>query len=257
MQTDTEYGQKGKKLSFDQLKELDAYFDRQLKESGKKRVSSQSVKKPVFSLKKITAYTFGLILCLLLPFVVLIRTSILLYSAYGLNGWLALGAGVAATAVLLLCYLLFLSFKISGEAKLHKYVVRGVIALVCVYCGYGLIYFSAMNAKSQEVSSYYHSLHPVLRITLATSVLADQNLIVTDMQRTPEDYEAMGLTLQERSLHYVQPTGYVHAVDIRTLGRAEWKNWLTNAMFKILGLSTIRHVGTADHLHVYLPVNTD
>lgn len=257
MHTDTEYGQSGKKLSFDQLKELDAYFDRQLEDGGKGDVSSQSTKKPAFTLKKIAAYTFALLLCLLLPFVVLIRTSVLLYTGYGLNGWLALGAGVAATAVLLLCYLLFLNFIIRREVKLHRYIVRGVIVLVCIYCGYGLIYFSAMNAKNAEVSSYYHSLHPVLRVTLATTILADQSLIVTDMQRSPEDYEAMGLTVQERSLHYVQPSGYVHAVDIRTLGRAEWKNWLTNTMFKILGLSTIRHVGTADHLHVYLPVNTD
>jgi hypothetical protein len=45
----------------------------------------------------------------------------------------------------------------------------------------------------------------------------------------------------------------VHAVDLRTIGRAEWKNVLLNWYFRSMGFRTLRHVGTADHLHVSLP----
>jgi hypothetical protein len=65
----------------------------------------------------------------------------------------------------------------------------------------------------------------------------------------------MGLPVRDQSLHYPQKSGYVHAVDIRTKGRPEWKNKLTEMTFELFGMSTLRHVGTADHLHISLPLN--
>ena len=54
------------------------------------------------------------------------------------------------------------------------------------------------------------------------------------------------------SLHYVQEDGYIHAVDLRTRGRGEVTNRLVQLYFWTVGLGTLRHVGTSDHLHVEL-----
>ncbi len=77
---------------------------------------------------------------------------------------------------------------------------------------------------------------------------------MTDLGRTPADYVAMGLPVLEQSFHYRQVDGYVHAMDLRTADRGAARNWLTQAYFRLLGFRTLRHVGTADHLHVSLPM---
>lgn len=242
------------KLSFDKLKELDALFDEQLKGTRKQKKTGKSTGKGLF-LKKIVAVLSALFVMLLLPFLVLIRSSVYLYSQYSLNGWLALSIGVGITILLLLLYAAAVSLFMGQSARVHKYIRRGIALLVVAYCSYGLLYFSGVNAKSEEVSSYYLSLHPIMRVSMATTILLHDDLIVTDMQRSPEDYAAMGLPVKSRSLHYEQNTGYVHAADIRTKGRAEWKNWVTEHTFALFGLNTLRHVGTADHLHISLPLN--
>ena len=56
-------------------------------------------------------------------------------------------------------------------------------------------------------------------------------------------------------LHFRQRDGWVHALDMRTIGHGTVRNWLTAAYFRLLGFRTLRHVGTADHLHVSLPLN--
>lgn len=238
-------------LSFEQLKELDALFDKQLKSTRQEAKADTS--KP-FSLKRFLAWAVILLLFSVLPFLVLIRTSLFVYERYAMNGWLALALGVGVTILLLLLYAAVVSYRFQQTARVHKYVRRGIMVLVLAYCGYGLLYFSGLNAKSPEVESYYLSLHPILRVTMATTILINDDLVVTDMQRRPEDYEAMGLPVRQESLHYVQETGYVHAVDIRTRNRPEWKNWLTRGSFAVLGMNTLRHTGTADHLHISLPV---
>lgn len=120
---------------------------------------------------------------------------------------------------------------------------------------YGLLFYSSITTKTADVQNYYRSLHPILRVTLATVSLADNELLVTDIQRFKGDYAAMGSPENRKTLHYVQDTGYVHAADVRTIGRSYLKNQMTAGILKLLGLKTIRHVGTADHLHVYLPLN--
>jgi hypothetical protein len=62
----------------------------------------------------------------------------------------------------------------------------------------------------------------------------------------------MGLTPIEASLHVRQDDGYVHALDLRTEGRSELRNRAIQIAFWALGFHTLRHVGTADHLHVSL-----
>ena len=76
--------------------------------------------------------------------------------------------------------------------------------------------------------------------------------MVTDALRQPVDYSNMGLPTLDNSLHFVQHDGFVHAVDLRTIGRTEWRNALMIGYFRLMGLKTLRHVGTADHLHVSL-----
>lgn len=88
---------------------------------------------------------------------------------------------------------------------------------------------------------------------MSTLVYIDHDLIITDASRTPEDYKKMGLPKKNTSLHYKQAsTNYSHAVDIRTNGRSEVKNFLVKKYFDFLGFRTLRHVGTGDHLHVSL-----
>ena len=65
----------------------------------------------------------------------------------------------------------------------------------------------------------------------------------------------MGLSAGESLYHYIHSTGYVHAVDIRTIGHSELRNLTLGWVLVLMGLQSIRHVGTSDHLHVALPTN--
>ena len=89
-------------------------------------------------------------------------------------------------------------------------------------------------------------------VALSTIVLVDPDLVVTDMGRVPESYRRMGLPVNHRTKHYRQSDGWVHAVDLRTRGRGEIRNRVVQLYFWSMGFSTLRHVGTADHLHVQL-----
>lgn len=240
-----------KKLSYSELDELNKKFDRQLQEL---QGSGKSGKRSI-SFKKILLKILIIGLCLVAPFVVLIRMSVYMYLNHQLNGWLALSTGVITTILLLLGYGLFLAFRYGKNSWINKHLARSIVIMVLAFTLYGLFYYSSLNTKTDEIRSYYRSLHPIMRVAVSTATLADGDLVVTDIQREPEDYARMGLPDNQRSLHYIQSNGYVHAVDLRTRGRAEWKNLLTRTTMKIIGLKSIRHVGTADHLHVYLPLN--
>ena len=126
--------------------------------------------------------------------------------------------------------------------------------MALVYCGYCALFISASNVKSDEVRATYTSLQPSLRLALSTWLLADPHLVITDAERKPEDYGQMGLPPNEESLHVATSSGYVQAVDLRTVGRPEWRNFLATVYFKLMGFRTLRHAGTADHLHVSLPL---
>jgi hypothetical protein len=146
---------------------------------------------------------------------------------------------------------LLLAGKLGVLAVLPFFVlVRGSVFLYA----HALMYLSSGNAKSDQVRAYYGSLHPLLRVALSTWILADRDIVITDVARRPEDYAAMGMQTNDGSLHYVQEDGYIHAVDLRTRGRSEVKNRLVQLYFWTVGLGTLRHVGTGDHLHVELRV---
>ena len=190
----------------------------------------------------------------LLPFLALVRVSVWSYAAFGAPTWLALGAGALLTLIIVGIYGAGISARLTGRARVRLIFTRIALPITIVYCGYALLYLSGANAKSEHVRTYYTSLHPIFRLALSTAILFDGDLVVTDVRRIPSDYVAMGLPVREASLHYRQADGYVHAVDLRTMGRPAWRTGATTLYFRLMGLRTLRHVGTADHLHVSLPV---
>jgi hypothetical protein len=192
-----------------------------------------------------------------LPFLVLIRLGVLFYQRFDLPTWLALAGSAALTVVLLTLYGAKISKLLTGKHRFGIVAKRVALPIIVFYCGYGLLFLSSVNAKSESVREYYSSVHPLLRLALSTAILADREIVVTDTKRESEDYARMGLPLLENSLHFRKDGGYVHAVDLRTIGRAEWKNAFLAGYFRAMGFRTLRHVGTADHLHVSLAPRAD
>jgi len=187
-----------------------------------------------------------------LPFFVLVRGSVFLYAHSGYGPWLALAGGLGCTLVVVTAYAAWLSHRLTGRVNVLSLARRVALPLVLAYCGYALIYLSSGHAKSDQVRAYYSSLHPLLRVALSTWLLVDRDIVITDVARRRADYAAMGMRPNDGSLHYVQEDGYIHAVDLRTRGRGVVKNRLVQLYFWTVGLGTLRHVGTGDHLHVEL-----
>ncbi len=187
-----------------------------------------------------------------LPFVVLIGGAVWLYRIQAIPTWLALAVSAILTAGLLTAYGARTCRRLTGKTRL-RFVFTGLaLPLIVFYCGYTLWYFSSVNTKTEEVRQYYTTVHPLLRVALSTAVLFDRDIVVTDTRRELDDYARMGLPPLDNSLHFPQQSGYVHAVDLRTIGRSRWRNLTTSVYFRVLGFRTLRHVGSADHLHVSL-----
>jgi hypothetical protein len=184
------------------------------------------------------------------PFLVLIRGAVWLYRQ-GLPTWAALLASGVATLVLLSLYGVLIARRFARPAR-PGWIAKWIAApLVVCYCGFALLHLARENAKNDVVHAVYTATHPLLRLAVSTLILADRNTVITDLARTPDDYRRMGLPLNQRSLHYRQADGWVHAVDLRTGN--DLRNLLVEWYFRALGFDTLRHVGTGDHLHVSLP----
>jgi hypothetical protein len=188
-----------------------------------------------------------------MPFILLVRTSLYLYLQQQMNTWVALTGGIVVTGIVLFAYTAYLRRRWFGTWEMSGRMFKTMLLIVVLYSGYSLMYISSSNVKSESVRSTYRSLHPILRVATSTLVLVNRDLVVTDAGRTPADYKKMGLPVREQSLHYKQQGGYVEAVDIRTTGRSEFRNGLVRLYFWTMGFNTLRHVGTADHLHVSMP----
>jgi len=191
-----------------------------------------------------------------LPFVLLVGGSVWLHSRAGWPVWFALLLGAGLSGCVIGWYVFRLTASLNRSLRFEFVVSRVALPLVLVYCGYSLFYLSRVHAKSDEVRQYYTSVHPLLRVAISTATVFDRELVVTDLARVAADYDRMGLPRYENSLHFAQEDGYVRAVDLRTLRRAEWRNLFLRAYFGAMGFRTLRHVGTADHLHVSLPMRT-
>ena len=138
----------------------------------------------------------------------------------------------------------------TGEVGSIRTKLWLALFLVIGYGAHGLFFFSDANSKSSQVQKEFRELHPILRVSISTLIHLDPSLIVTDANRQPEDYRKMGMSSKKHSLHYRQSSGYVHAVDIRTKGRGSIRNFLIRTYFRLMGFNTLRHGGTADHLHI-------
>jgi len=187
-----------------------------------------------------------------LPFLVYVRVSVFFYSRLGAAPRIAVAGALMLTAGLIAAYATWLVRRTVGSPGLAT-VARWVAApMAAGWLLYSLLFLARVNAKTDGVREYYSSLHPVLRVAVSTAIIVDPDAVITDMQRAPADYARMGLRVNQSTRHYLQSDGWVHAVDIRTNGRGVIRNRSLQLYFWAMGLSTLRHVGTADHLHVQL-----
>jgi hypothetical protein len=186
-----------------------------------------------------------------LPFLAYVRSAIVVYE-HSASSWLSLGIAALVTVGIVALYCAWFARRFKGRAKVERMIRWVALPTAAAWCAYSAIYLARVNAKSDDVHSYYSTVHPVLRVALSTVILIDADLVITDTRRVAEDYPRMGLPVNERTLHYGQRDGWVHAVDLRTRGHNEVANRLVQFYFWSMGFSTLRHVGTADHLHVQL-----
>ena len=221
---------------------------------GKKSGASQPAGRSL--LTRLVRGAAWLAVALVLPFLVLVRVSVHAYGSAGLGGWSSILVGALSTVLLLLGYLWLVRVRFQGRLSLPRSTMIATLTMVLAYMVFTLVFLSAENAKSPDVRRHYRSLHPVLRVATGTVLLFDRRGVITDLRRSPEDYRKWGLPVNEASLHFEQPDGFVHALDLRTVGRPVWQVGLMHAYFRLTGFSTLRHVGTADHLHVSLPLHT-
>jgi hypothetical protein len=186
------------------------------------------------------------------PFVLLIRGGVFAYREWGLGTWPALLLSAAASALLLGGYAWWATHRLGARRRLRRIVPRIAAGVGIAYVAYALVFIASENVKSEDVQAGYGQVHPLLRIAASSLILVDPGSVITDAARTREDYFLMGLPPAEASLHFAQETGYVHALDLRTRDRPEWRNRAVELGFWALGFHSLRHVGTADHLHLSL-----
>lgn len=185
-----------------------------------------------------------------LPFWVIIRGAIFAYHHWYWPSWFALLFGMCLGALVLTVYLRALLPKVYLRSR--RRVFGLALLTTSLYLGFTLFDFSPKNAKTSAEHEDFFLLHPIMRVALGTVILIDPDIVVTDLSRTHADYQRMGQIALRRSLHYPQADGYVHAVDLRTKGRGFIRNQLLRLYFFLMGFNTLRHGGTADHLHISL-----
>ena len=186
-----------------------------------------------------------------LPFLLYVRASVYLYR-HGAHPWIALLVSALLTSGLVSGCVMLIARRFRRRARVPTVVKWAALPVVFTWCVYAAFYLSRVNVKSDDVRAYYSTVNPILRVALSTIVLVDPDLVVTDMGRVAADYRRMGLPVNDRTKHYRQSDGWVHAVDLRTRGQGEIRNRAVQLYFWSMGFSTLRHVGTADHLHVQL-----
>jgi hypothetical protein len=197
-------------------------------------------------------------LIIALPFAVLVRGAVFIYEHGETPVWMAVVTAAVLTGSVVTVYAVWIARRFTkrggkgGRALVLPLAQWVAVPLVIFYCGYSLLYLASVNAKTEPVRAYYRSVHPLLRLALSTAILADHDILITDAGRQAEDYALMGLPANARTRHYRQSDGWIHAVDLRTTGRGIVKNRGVQLYFWLMGFDTLRHVGTADHLHVEL-----
>lgn len=205
--------------------------------------------------RRVAVHVALLVFAIALPFLALVRGAVYFYADRHEPTWIALASAALVTVVVVTIYAALAAKGLTGRFRMFMMLRWVAIPLVVGYAGFTLLYLGQSHAKSAEVRSYYSSLDPIMRVAVSTLTLADRDLVITSLARTPADYARMGIPRNDASLHFPQGDGYVHAMDLRTLDRPGAENWLVRMYFEAMGFETLRHEGTADHLHVALPVN--
>ncbi len=207
----------------------------------------------MMSIKSIFWGIFKFLLLLTLPFILLIRGAVYLHVHQHTYPSLSILGGMILSTLLVIVYLVFVYGYTTGywtSLQTLKKIAWIALFLVGAYSLHALLFLAKHNAKTPAIQQQYTKLHPILRLGISTVLFLDKDVMITDAQRQPEDYRKMGLPSKKRSLHYPQKDGYVHAVDIRTKGHFEVRNFLLKMYFYSMGFNTLRHVGTEDHLHI-------
>ncbi len=194
----------------------------------------------------------GLGMLVILPFIILTKVAVMFYF-YDFPIWATLLACSVIVFLVLLAYLTAIDRAFFKRISFSlKYRSALSIVTVIAYLVWALFVIQDENVKDKKTAAEYTQVHPVLRLGIRTWALFDRSILITDMSRNIRDYRKMGLRTYRKSLHFTQPNGYVHAIDLRTTGRSKVHNWTTNVAMQMMGFKTLRHVGTADHLHVEL-----
>jgi len=220
--------------------------------TGPGEADPRAGRRPRRLLRKVVRWGVSAVLLAVLPFILLVRGGVFAYQQWGLGAWSSLAVSAAATALLLAFYAWAVSRRLGAGKRLRKFMTRVAALAAAVFVLYSLVVIAGGNVKSEEVRAEYSSLHPLLRMAVSVSVLVDADAVITDAARTPEFYARAGLPANEASLHFRQDDGFVRALDLRTINRPEWRNFAAEFAFRAMGFRTLRHVGTADHLHVSL-----
>jgi hypothetical protein len=227
--------------------ELTGLMDEGRKHSGQREARRSRLRRPPFTMLK---WALGVVVLAILPFAVLIRGGVFAYREWALETWPALALAVTVTTLFLAGYAWAFSRKVGAGKGMRWVLTRGAIAIA--YSGDALVYIASANVKSEDIRSQYAAIHPLLRVAASSLILVDPSAVITDAGRSAEDYYAMGLAVNEASFHFEQEDGFVHALDLRTSGRPEWRNRAVEMAFWALDFHSLRHVGTVDHLHLSL-----
>lgn len=196
-----------------------------------------------------------LILLLVFPFFIFIKSAIHVHTNYEVAPIISILFAVLILACTLFLYVTVmykLIFKKMGSAGLLKHKLIFTLLVVIGFAFHLLFFISNSNLKNKELQNEYTQLHPILRLATSLLVKIDKNIVVTDAARKLKDYESMGISPNQRSLHMLQKDSYAYALDLRTRNRTEFQILLMQMYYKLLGFKVIRHVGTADHLHISL-----
>ena len=206
-------------------------------------------------MKKIFVEFSKILIILVFPFILLIRGAVTFHEQLHCSPMVSILAGILAAGFLLFLYLSVVYGQFTGKIGTSKAIKRRAfwaLMIVALFAIHGIFYMSGQNMKNGEVNTEINKVHPILRLSVSTLIYLDRDLIITDGERRPEDYIKMGLKEKSHSLHYKQKNGYGHALDLRTENRSSIRNFLIRNYFRLMGMNTLRHVGTADHLHISL-----
>jgi hypothetical protein len=239
--------------ALERLEELRRQVARELRPPSRARSPKRAAAARQQALFELATGFARILAIVTLPFVLYVRAAVYFYQRQDAGPWTAIAAAGILTTALVAGVVTWASRRVSGRARVGRVARWVAIPLATTWCLYAAFYIARANAKTDAVRSYYAAVHPVLRVALATVILIDADLVITDTRREAADYARMGLPEFKRTLHYEQQDGWVHAIDLRTIGRSAIANRSVQLYFQVMGFRTLRHVGNADHLHVSLP----